>query len=83
MHLPSLFREEEAIKVAKDKDYTLCAGVFTDRSGQLPYQRTNVYIQPPIPNGDIGDKSGYGRSGGIAAVEEFTKGKMLTPDKLE
>lgn len=86
--------EEKAIEVANDTEYTLCASVFTKdvlrgmevasqiRAGSCHINGPTVYIEPPLPNGGIGGKSGYGRFGGIAGVEEFTERKILTLVRL-
>lgn len=82
--------EEEAIEMANDTEYTLCASVFTTdilrgmeiasqiRAGSCHINGPTVYIEPPLPNGGIGGRSGYGRFGGIAGVEEFTERKIVT-----
>lgn len=82
--------EEEAIEMANDTEYTLCASVFTKdvlrgmevasqiQAGSCHVNGPTVYIEPPLPNGGIGGRSGYGRFGGTSGVDEFTNKKIVT-----
>ncbi|KAL2010806.1 hypothetical protein VTN00DRAFT_3524 [Thermoascus crustaceus] len=82
--------EEEAIEIANGTEYTLCASVFTKdvlrgmevakgiRAGSCHVNGPTVYIEPTLPNGGTGGRSGYGRFGGMAGVEEFTERKIVT-----
>ncbi|OJJ47857.1 hypothetical protein ASPZODRAFT_63812 [Penicilliopsis zonata CBS 506.65] len=80
----------EAIDIANDSEYTLCASVFTRdalagmeiaakvRAGSCHVNGPTVYIEPTLPNGGTGGRSGYGRFGGMAGVEEFTEKKIVS-----
>lgn len=82
--------EAEAIEIANGTEYTLCASVFTRdvlrgmevargiRAGSCHVNGPTVYIEPTLPNGGTGGRSGYGRFGGMAGVEEFTERKIVT-----
>lgn len=82
--------DEEAIEVANSSEFTLCASVFsTDvmramevakmvRAGSVHVNGPTVYIEATLPNGGTGGRSGYGRFGGMAGVEEFTERKILS-----
>lgn len=82
--------EEEAIELANDSEYTLCASIFTKdmlrgmelasqiRAGSCHINGPTVYIEPPLPNGGVGGRSGNGRFGGMAGIDEFTNKKMVT-----
>jgi len=82
--------DEEAIEVANSSEFTLCSSVFSRdvlramgvakqvRAGSCHINGPTVYIEAPLPNGGTGGRSGYGRFGGMAGVEEFTERKILT-----
>jgi acyl-CoA reductase-like NAD-dependent aldehyde dehydrogenase len=82
--------DDEAIAVANNSEYSLCASVFTRnvlkgmefaqriRAGSCHVNGPTVYIEPTLPNGGTGGRSGYGRFGGIAGVEEFTERKIVS-----
>ena len=81
---------EDAITLANQSDYSLCASVFTSeilkgmevaqkiRAGSCHVNGPTVYIEPTLPNGGIGGRSGYGRFGGMAGVEEFTERQIVS-----
>ncbi|KAL1969459.1 hypothetical protein VTN77DRAFT_8897 [Rasamsonia byssochlamydoides] len=81
---------EEAVNLANDSEYSLCASVFTRdvlrgmelaqqiRAGSCHVNGPTVYIEPTLPNGGTGGRSGYGRFGGMAGVEEFTERKIVS-----
>jgi benzaldehyde dehydrogenase (NAD) len=82
--------EQEAIDLANDSEYSLCASIFTKdvlrgmelarqiRAGSCHVNGPTVYIEPTLPNGGTGGRSGYGRFGGMAGVEEFTERKIIS-----
>lgn len=82
--------EDEAIEVANDSEYSLCASVWTKdvlrgmevasqiRAGSCHVNGPTVYIEAPLPNGGVGGRSGYGRFGGMSGVEEFTQKKIVS-----
>lgn len=82
--------EQEAVDLANDTEYSLCASVFTQdvlkgmelaqqiRAGSCHVNGPTVYIEPTLPNGGTGGRSGYGRFGGMAGVEEFTERKIVS-----
>jgi len=82
--------DEQAIELANTSEYSLCASVFTKdvlrgmevaqqiRAGSCHVNGPTVYIEPPLPNGGTGGRSGYGRFGGMAGVEEFTERKIIS-----
>ncbi len=76
--------DEEALRVANDTPYGLSAAVFTAdlakgmaiarqiESGIVHINDQTVHDEPQVPFGGI-KESGWGRFGGRAALEEFTK----------
>jgi benzaldehyde dehydrogenase (NAD) len=82
--------ENEAVDLANETDFSLCASVFSVdvmramdvarrvRAGSCHVNGPTVYIEPTLPNGGTGGSSGYGRFGGIAGVEEFTEKKIVS-----
>lgn len=82
--------DEEAISLANDSEFSLCAAVFSQdvmralsvakqvRAGSCHINGPTVYIEAPLPNGGTGGSSGYGRFGGMSGVEEFTEKKILS-----
>ncbi|KAJ9612040.1 hypothetical protein H2200_003635 [Cladophialophora chaetospira] len=82
--------EQEAIELANDSDFSLCASVFSQdvlramevakqvRTGSCHIYGPTVYIEATLPNGGTGGASGYGRFGGVAGVEEFTERKIIS-----
>lgn len=85
--------DAEAIDLANDSDFSLCASVFSSdvmraldvakqvRAGSCHINGPTVYIEPTLPNGGTGGSSGYGRFGGVAGIEEFTEKKIITLSK--
>jgi acyl-CoA reductase-like NAD-dependent aldehyde dehydrogenase len=81
---------DEAVAVANDSEFSLCASVFTRdvlqgievakqvRAGSCHVNGPTVYIEPTLPNGGTGGRSGYGRFGGVAGMEEFTEKKIVS-----
>lgn len=82
--------DEEALALANDSEFSLCASVFSGdvmraldvareiRAGSCHVNGPTVYVEATLPNGGIGGSSGYGRFGGIAGIEEFTERKIVT-----
>ncbi|KAL1858075.1 hypothetical protein VTK73DRAFT_7964 [Phialemonium thermophilum] len=82
--------DEEAVALANDSDFSLCASVFSRditkaldlsrkiRAGSCHINGPTVYIEATLPNGGVGGSSGYGRFGGMAGVEEFTERKIIS-----
>ncbi|KAM5343279.1 hypothetical protein ACJ41O_014245 [Fusarium nematophilum] len=82
--------DEEAIELANNSEFSLCASVFSQdvmralkvakqvRAGSCHVNGPTVYIEAPLPNGGTGGSSGYGRFGGMAGVEEFTERKIVS-----
>jgi acyl-CoA reductase-like NAD-dependent aldehyde dehydrogenase len=82
--------DEEAVRLANDSEFSLCASVFSKdvmraldiarevRAGSCHVNGPTVYIEATLPNGGTGGASGYGRFGGIAGVEEFTERKIVS-----
>jgi benzaldehyde dehydrogenase (NAD) len=82
--------DEEAIELANDSEFSLCASVFSRdvmraldmarevRAGSCHVNGPTVYIEATLPNGGTGGASGYGRFGGMAGVEEFTERKIVS-----
>jgi acyl-CoA reductase-like NAD-dependent aldehyde dehydrogenase len=80
---------EEAIRVANGSPYGLSAGVITSdfekglsvaerlESGMVHINDSSVHDEPQVPFGGVKD-SGYGRHGGLAALEEFTELRWVT-----
>ncbi|KAK7890672.1 hypothetical protein LTR67_007881 [Exophiala xenobiotica] len=82
--------DDEAVELANDSEFSLCASVFSKdvlramevakrvRAGSCHVNGPTVYIEATLPNGGTGGASGYGRFGGIAGVEEFTERKIVS-----
>ncbi|KAJ3543751.1 hypothetical protein NM208_g3413 [Fusarium decemcellulare] len=82
--------DDEAIELANNSEFSLCASVFSQnvmralgvakqvRAGSCHVNGPTVYIEAPLPNGGTGGSSGYGRFGGMAGVEEFTERKIVS-----
>jgi acyl-CoA reductase-like NAD-dependent aldehyde dehydrogenase len=80
----------EAITAANASEFSLCASIYSRdvmqameiakeiRAGSVHVNGPTVYIEPPLPNGGTGGRSGYGRFGGMAGVEEYTERKMVS-----
>jgi len=90
MMLSEFETEEEAIALANDSDFSLCASVFSRdgiralevakkvRAGSCHVNGPTIFVEPTLPAGGTGGSSGYGRFGGMAGVEEFTERKIIT-----
>ena len=87
--LGSLFEtDEEAVALANDSEFSLCASVFsTDvvraldiarhvRAGACHINGPTVYVEATLPQGGTGGSSD-GRFGGMAGVEAFTERKIV------
>jgi acyl-CoA reductase-like NAD-dependent aldehyde dehydrogenase len=82
--------DEEAIDLANDSDFSLCASVFSQdvmraldiarqvRGGSCHINGPTAYIEPTLPNGGTGGNSGYGRFGGTGGINEFTEQKIIS-----
>jgi len=80
---------EEAVRVANSSRYGLSAGVITRdfqkgleiaerlESGMVHINDSSVHDEPQVPFGGVKD-SGWGRHGGLAALEEFTELRWIT-----
>ena len=80
---------DEAVRVANDTEYGLCAAVFSGdvnaamavarrlETGVCHINDTTVNDEPPMPFGGV-KHSGCGRFGGKAALEEFTELRWIT-----
>lgn len=80
---------EEAIRVANSSPYGLSSGVITRdfekgltiaerlETGMVHINDSSVHDEPQVPFGGVKD-SGYGRHGGLAALEEFTELRWVT-----
>ena len=80
---------EEAIRVANNSRYGLSAGVITRdfekglsiaerlETGMVHINDSSVHDEPQVPFGGVKD-SGWGRHGGLAALEEFTELRWIT-----
>jgi acyl-CoA reductase-like NAD-dependent aldehyde dehydrogenase len=81
--------DEQAIAVANESAYGLCAGVLTEdvrrgldvgrrlRTGIVHVNDQSVDDEPQAPFGGVGE-SGYGRFGGRAGVDAFTDMRWVT-----
>lgn len=80
---------EEAIRVTNSSPYGLSAGIITRdftkgleiaerlETGMAHINDQSVHDEPQVPFGGVKD-SGYGRHGGLAAMEEFTERRWVT-----
>lgn len=90
LYLGRFSTDEQAITLANDSEFSLCASVFSRdvmraldiarevRAGSCHVNGPTLYIEATLPNGGVGGSSGYGRFGGIAGVEEFTERKIVS-----
>lgn len=81
---------DEAVAIANQSEFSLCASVYSKdlsralaiakqvRAGSMHINGPTIYIEPPLPNGGTGGRSGYGRFGGISGIEEFTEKKVVS-----
>lgn len=82
--------DKEAVALANDSEFSLCASVFSIdvvraldvarqvRAGACHINGPTVYVEATLPQGGTGGSSGYGRFGGMAGVEAFTERKIVT-----
>ncbi|KLU89176.1 hypothetical protein MAPG_08150 [Magnaporthiopsis poae ATCC 64411] len=82
--------DDEAVELANDSDYSLCASIFSRdimtamdlagrvRAGSCHINGPTVYAESSLPNGGTGGGSGYGRFGGMSGVAAFTETKIIT-----
>ncbi len=80
---------EEAIRVANNSRFGLSSGVITRdfekglgiaerlETGMVHINDASVHDEPQVPFGGVKD-SGWGRYGGLAALEEFTELRWVT-----
>ena len=81
--------EEEALRVANDSPFGLSSGIITNdfekgltiaerlETGMVHINDSSVHDEPQVPFGGVKD-SGWGRHGGLAAMEEFTELRWVT-----
>ncbi|NBR91589.1 MAG: aldehyde dehydrogenase family protein, partial [Rhodobacteraceae bacterium] len=79
----------DAIKMANDTEFGLAAAVLGENmdraraiarrieAGVIHVNGSTVYDDPTMPLGGM-KASGYGRFGGMAAIEEFTEIQWIT-----
>lgn len=82
--------DEEAVALANDSEFSLCASVFSVdvvraldiarqvRAGACHINGPTVYVEATLPQGGTGGSSGYGRFGGMPGIEAFTERKIVT-----
>jgi acyl-CoA reductase-like NAD-dependent aldehyde dehydrogenase len=80
---------EEALRVANNSRYGLSAGVITRdfekglsiaerlETGMVHINDSSIHDEPQVPFGGV-KESGWGRHGGLAALEEFTELRWVT-----
>jgi len=81
--------EEEALRVANNSRFGLSSGIITRdfakglsiaerlETGMVHINDSSVHDEPQVPFGGVKD-SGWGRHGGLAALEEFTELRWVT-----
>jgi aldehyde dehydrogenase (NAD+) len=81
--------EEEALRVANNSPFGLSSGIITNdfgkglaiaerlETGMVHINDSSVHDEPQVPFGGVKD-SGWGRHGGLAAMEEFTELRWVT-----
>jgi acyl-CoA reductase-like NAD-dependent aldehyde dehydrogenase len=81
--------EEEALRVANNSPFGLSSGIITRdfvkglaiaerlETGMVHINDSSVHDEPQVPFGGVKD-SGWGRHGGLAALEEFTELRWVT-----
>jgi acyl-CoA reductase-like NAD-dependent aldehyde dehydrogenase len=81
--------EEEALRVANDSPFGLSSGIITNdfqkglalaerlETGMVHINDSSVHDEAQLPFGGVKD-SGWGRHGGLAALEEFTELRWVT-----
>jgi benzaldehyde dehydrogenase (NAD) len=82
--------DECVVELTNDSELSLCVSIFSRdvmtamalakevRAGSCHINGSTAYIEPTLPNGGVDGSSRYGRLGGIAGVEEFTKRKIIS-----
>lgn len=82
--------DDESVQLANESEFSLSAAVFSKdimralsvakriRSGSCHINGPTVYIEATLPNGGTGGRSGYGRLGGTAGIEEYTEKKIIS-----
>jgi aldehyde dehydrogenase (NAD+) len=81
--------QEEALRVANNSPFGLSSGIITNdfekglalaerlETGMVHINDSSVHDEPQVPFGGVKD-SGWGRHGGLAALEEFTELRWVT-----
>lgn len=81
--------DEEALRVANNSPFGLSSGIITDdfekglaiaerlETGMVHINDASIHDEPQVPFGGVKD-SGWGRHGGLAALEEFTELRWVT-----
>lgn len=81
--------EEDALRVANDSPFGLSSGIITNdlqkgldlaerlETGMVHINDSSVHDEAQVPFGGVKD-SGWGRHGGLAALEEFTELRWVT-----
>ncbi|KAG8700537.1 hypothetical protein FRC11_012849 [Ceratobasidium sp. 423] len=85
--------EEDAIRIANDREFGLSAAVFSKdvgrafaiarriESGAVHINDSTVHDHPTLPHGGC-KKSGWGRFNGLEGIKEFTQLKVITINEL-
>jgi aldehyde dehydrogenase (NAD+) len=81
--------DEEALRVANNSQFGLSSGIITNdfekglaiaerlETGMVHINDASIHDEPQVPFGGVKD-SGWGRHGGLAALEEFTELRWVT-----
>ncbi|CAE6447063.1 hypothetical protein ACGC1H_006822 [Rhizoctonia solani] len=85
--------EEDAIRIANDREFGLSAAVFSKdlgrafamarriESGAVHINDSTIHDYPTLPHGGC-KKSGWGRFNGLEGIKEFTQLKVITVNEL-
>ncbi|CUA77254.1 aldehyde dehydrogenase [Rhizoctonia solani] len=85
--------EEDAIRIANDREFGLSAAVFSKdlgrafsvarriESGAVHINDSTIHDCPTLPHGGW-KKSGWGRFNGLEGIKEFTQTKVITVNEL-
>ncbi|CAE6506526.1 unnamed protein product [Rhizoctonia solani] len=85
--------EEDAIRIANDREFGLSAAVFSKdlgrafaiarriESGAVHINDSTIHDYPTLPHGGC-KKSGWGRFNGLEGIKEFTQIKVITVNEL-